>query len=243
MTDELLNITLLQREPWISQLAVREEQLSKLARFMGLLIERNRRVNLTAIREPEAIARLHFADSLAPLKLLPWMRACQKGADIGSGAGFPIVPLAICLPTCRWYAIESIGKKTDFLREACEQLSLANVEVIPSRAEHFARSVHRSTCDVVTARAVGPFISLCELGLPLLRLGGRLILFKTQASSGEAKRAETALPELGGTLLEAVSYRLAGDRQDRLLFIVERTGEVSDRYPRDHAKPFKHPLA
>ncbi|MCX7625202.1 MAG: 16S rRNA (guanine(527)-N(7))-methyltransferase RsmG [Candidatus Sumerlaeaceae bacterium] len=243
MSKEEQSRAYLQREEWISELVADEELLAKLARFMSLLIEYNQRINLTAIREPEAMARLHFADSLAPLKLLPWVSSCQKGADIGSGAGFPVVPLAICVPGCRWFAIESIGKKATFLRLAIEKLDLPNVEVIAQRAEQFARSAHRNTCDMVTARAVGPFISLCELGLPLLRLGGRLVLFKTQASCGEATRAEKILPEIGGTLIDAVPYRLAGDRQDRVLFVVERTGDVPLRYPRDHAKPFKQPLA
>lgn len=234
---------ILNAEPWIKELGLADQQLAQLAEFMRLLMDHNRRVNLTAIREPEAIARLHFADSLAAAHLLPWLPVCRKGADIGSGAGFPVVPLAIYFPRCEWFAIDSVAKKADFIREAAQVLGLKNLEVVTCRAEHFARTEHRGSFDVVTARAVGPFISLCEVGLPLLREGGRLVLFKTEASQSEVERAYQALGELGGTLEASLHYRLTGDRQDRVLYVVQRSGPVSEKFPRDHAKPFKQPLA
>jgi len=233
---------LLQAEPWVAELAD-EAQRAKLAQFMAALIERNRHMNLTAIREPAAIARQHFADSLAPLKLLPWFADCHAGADIGSGAGFPVVPLAICMPPCAWTAIESIRKKADFLRDAAASLRLPNLAVENARAEAVAHGSRRGTFDVVTARAVGPFAALCEVGLPLLRPGGRLVLFKTEAAEQEVNSAQKVLAQLGGTLADRKPYRFADDRQARVLFVVERTGEVPASYPRDNAKPFKQPLA
>lgn len=230
-------------EPWIQALAGDADRLDLLAAFMAYLIDENRRHNLTAIRDPEAIARLHFADSLAPLKLLPWFPLSRKAADIGSGAGFPIVPLAICMRDCRWLAIESVNKKANFIQQAAQRLSIENIQVLAQRAENVAHSEQRGTFDVVTARAVGAFASLCEIGLPLLRMGGHLVLYKTQASLPEAERTRQVLPQLGGRLLDPVCYRLEGDRQDRVLFVVQRVGEIPARFPRSHAKPFKQPLA
>ncbi|MGB9691831.1 MAG: 16S rRNA (guanine(527)-N(7))-methyltransferase RsmG [Candidatus Sumerlaeaceae bacterium] len=230
-------------EPWIRDLVSEDARIETLATFMAYLIEENQRHNLTAIRDPQAIAKLHFADSLAPLRLLYWFSGSHKAADIGAGAGFPVIPLAVSMSACRWYAVESIGKKAAFLRRAVSHCCIENVEVLPQRAEQVARSEHRGTFDVVTARAVGAFASLCEIGVALLRKGGRLVLFKTEASFAEAERTSKVLGQLGAELREAVRYRLGGDHQDRVLFVVERVGDVPERFPREHAKAFKHPLA
>ncbi len=242
MENVLDYIELLAAEPYVRNVAD-DAQLQQLARFMALLVDGNERMNLTAIRAPEAMARLHFADSLAPLVLLPWVREFRRGADIGSGAGFPAVPLAICQPASKWVAIESIQKKANFIREAIHHLGLKNLEVVPCRAEEFAHGSGREQFDLVVARAVGPFIGLCEIGLPMLRAGGRLVLYKTAAAREEAERAKKVLSGLGGQIVEMKEYRFPHDRQPRLLWVVERTGVVPAKYPRGQNKPFKDPLA
>lgn len=241
MSDETL-YRLLEAQPWVRELAS-PQAIAQFACFMALLLERNRLHNLTAIRTPEAMAVHHFADSLAPLRMLGWFTDVRRAADIGSGAGFPVVPLAICMPQCEWVAIESIGKKAKFLSDVVKQLGLSNLRVVAERAEVLARGTERGRFEAVTARAVGGFASLCEIGVPMLARGGRLVLFKTSASEEEARRTQAILGLLGARLGEAKTYRFGGDRQERVLYVIERVGEVPSVYPRPQAKPFKQPLA
>jgi 16S rRNA (guanine527-N7)-methyltransferase len=220
-----------------------EETVGRLALLMEFLIEQNRTTNLTAIRDPDSIALLHFADSLAPLGLVPGMRDARHAADLGSGAGFPALPLAIAMPGCRWHAVESIAKKSRFTEEAARRIPVPNLTAVCARAETYAHGAARESLDIVTSRAVGPLASLCELGVPLLREGGALLLYKTAASREEADAARNAIALLGAGLAAEHVYRLPGDQQDRILFEIRRTGPVPDKYPRSGAIPFKRPLA
>jgi len=233
---------LLTMHPWLAELPPSVKE--KLCRLLELLLEYNKKFNLTAIRDPKQVVISHFADSLAPLHLLPWFQMVQKAADIGSGAGFPILPLAACMSQCTWFGIESTAKKAGFIELVARELELGNVQVFTLRAETFAHSLHRGSFDVVTARAVGSMSALCEIGLPLLRKGGRLVLFKTEASlAHEVPSIEPVLKLLGGKLLDSVSYAFDGDRQRRILFVIERAGEIPEKYPRKHKNPLKAPLS
>ncbi|AXA36068.1 MAG: 16S rRNA (guanine(527)-N(7))-methyltransferase RsmG [Candidatus Hydrogenedentota bacterium] len=219
------------------------EVRQKLAVLLSFLLERNQQINLTAIREPEAIILYHYVDSLELAHAVPDFLTAKAAADIGSGAGFPVLPLALVAPACHWYAIESVGKKAAFIREAANLLELSNVTVVSKRAEDFAHGPQRGILDLVTARAVGCFAGLCEVGLPMLRQGGKLVLYKTASSHSEVARSAKALEILGGELVAEHSYRLTGDRQDRVLYVVERVKEVPAKYPRPAGEPFRKRLA
>jgi len=219
------------------------EVRQKLALLLHFLMERNQRVNLTAIREPEAIVLYHYVDSLELTQAVPDFHTAKAAADIGSGAGFPVLPLALVSPGCHWYAICLLYTSPSLIREAANLLELSNITVVSKRAEDFAHGPQRGTLDLVTARAVGCFVGLCEVGLPMLTQGGKLVLYKTASSHSEVARSAHALEILGGELVGQQLYRLAGDRQDRVLYILERVKEVPSKYPRPAGEPFRKRLA
>jgi len=237
------DLSCLAQLPFVEQLT--SEQQAVLARLAHLLLAANERTNLTAVRTLPDVFKLHFADSLAALKSEPKLLNARSAADLGSGAGFPLFPLAVALPECQWTAIESANKKCTFIRQTAAQLGLMNVTVEHGRAEDLGRAksgILRDHFDFVTARAVGAISALCECGLPLLRAGGSLLLFKTENALRELKGSENKLRELGGELLPSFSYRLDGDEQDRLILRILKTAATPNQFPRVAGMPFKKPL-
>lgn len=219
------------------------EARAQLAHFRELLLISAERVNVTAIRNPDDVEIQHFADSLAALAAEPFIRDLKDAADIGSGGGLPLIPLAIALPDSQWTAIESVGKKCTFITSAAGELGISSrVSAFWGRAEELAQGDRRESFDLATARAVGPVVALCEVGLPLLRLGGRLLLYKTASAEQEWHDAAAVLQELGGNPLPEFRYRLPGDRQDRIIFRAEKIAPTPAKYPRAPGIPFKRPL-
>ncbi|MCX7019538.1 MAG: 16S rRNA (guanine(527)-N(7))-methyltransferase RsmG [bacterium] len=217
--------------------------ITRLARLTQLLLAANEKFNLTAITDPADIARLHWEDSLAALNTEPALTAAARRAvDIGSGAGIPALPLAIALPACGWTALESAAKKCGFIESAVAELGLGNMTVLCARAEEAGRSPARESFDIATARAVGPVASLCEIGLPMLRMGGMLLLYKTRPADGELRGAGRAVSMLGGRICPSYYYRLEGDAQERAIHRIEKTAPTPDKYPRRSGIPFKRPL-
>jgi 16S rRNA (guanine527-N7)-methyltransferase len=219
-----------------------DSMFRQFAKLAGMVADANRRTNLTRIIEPEAMATSHFADSLAVFDAHPEIRNAQVGADLGSGAGFPVLPLAIALPDCTWFAVESARKKCEFIKTAVRELYLPNVIVEWTRAEEFARGPQRETCNVVTARAVGAVPALCEVGLPLLRIGGSLLLHKTANAAAELQSAGRTIATLGGAAREPHTYAFKGDTQQRAIYVIEKIRMTPDEYPRAAGTPFKRPL-
>lgn len=214
-----------------------------LALLGEMLLEANDRFNLTAIRTPEGVAVQHFADSLAPLGREPSLEEARRAIDIGPGAGFPVLPLAMALPQIRWIGIESVAKKCNFIRMAAKELGLRNVRAENLRAEDAGRGDLRNTCDIVTARAVGPISALCEVGIPLLRTAGILMLWKTRAAEEELEDALDAIEKIGGEALDPIFYRLQEDRQERAIFRIAKVRATPASYPRRNGMPFRNPLA
>ncbi len=212
-----------------------------------MLIEQNRHVNLTAITDPEQINEKHFADSLA-IALWPGFSGTEKIIDIGCGAGFPGLPIKIAYPDVKITLMDSIAKKIAFVQDVIEELGLNGDEqeeisacAIHTRAEEIGRDPeHRAAYDLAVTRAVAPLAVLIEYALPLLKTGGSLIAYK-QAETGEAKKATTALNEIGGELTNQIFYSVPGG-ESRELIIVRKTGETSDKYPRRTGKPAKSPI-
>lgn len=198
-----------------------------------LLLAWTRHINLTAIREPEAVATAHVLDSLSAL---PWLR--DRGAelvlDLGAGGGYPGLPLAAALPGAAFTLVEPIAKKARFLRAAIEATGLADrVTVLITRAEALAAEPgRRGTWSVVTARAVASTADLVELSFPLLEPGGSLVAWKRGDLSAELTAARRAIDALGGGTLEVHAITLAR-LADHRLAIATRTGTVSEAYPRD----------
>ena len=198
-----------------------------------LLLAWTRHINLTAIRDPSAVATVHVLDSLSAL---PWLRGRDAGRilDLGSGGGYPGLPLAAALPGTAFTLVEPIAKKSRFLRAVVKATGLADrVTVLTARAEALAAEPgRRGTWSVVTARAVASVADLVELSFPLLAPGGSLVAWKRGDLSTELAAARRAIDALGGGALEVHDVTVAG-LTDHRLAIATRTGVVPDGYPRD----------
>ena len=223
----------------LTQMGLPTEGIPSLMRYAELLVEKNKVMNLTAITEPHDIATLHFLDSVAMLTLADLKG--KKMADVGTGAGFPGMPLRIVEPSLRLTLLDSLNKRIDFLKEVCEDLGLNDVDCIHDRAEEFAAS-HREDYDVVTSRAVANLQMLSELCLPLVKVGGYFLSMKAVDSEQEVNDAKNAIKTLGGQIEKVVDYAIPGtDVQHRLIFI-KKIKETPKKYPRAFAKIKKNPL-
>ncbi len=209
----------------------------RLEAFAGLVLERNRVMNLTAITEPSAFAGLHLLDSLS---LIP-LAGLSSGTvvDVGTGAGFPGVPLAIALPEARVTLLDSLGKRIEFLRETCGALGLENTRCVHARAEEFGE---REQFDWAVSRAVAPLPMLCELSLPLVRVGGRFLAMKSSHSQEELDEAGRAISILGGRVDWVKDYPIPGAEIQHRLICIEKTTPTPRKYPRRFSQLKKQPL-
>ncbi len=218
---------------------LQEEQFE---RYLDLLVHWNARVNLTAIREAGAIRTKHFLDSLSCLPVIFKYKA-KRIVDVGTGAGFPGLALKIAAPELRLTLVESVQKKAEFCEKVVAALGLQDVDVQPVRAEELGRDpAHRESHDMALARAVAEVRVLVEYLLPLVRLGGRLLLQKGQGVHAEVMAAEKALSILGGRVLQISTVEVPGLADERYLVLVEKVQQTPDRYPRRAGMPAKRPL-
>lgn len=209
----------------------------KFEKFRELLLKFNAMFNLTAITDGEGIKYRHFIDSIAPEKFFP------EGSDvveIGSGGGFPSIPLKIVRDDLKFTLVESSVKKCAYLNEVINGLELKDVRVVCARAEDFARSEGREKFSVVCARAVAPLNTLAEYCLPLIKKGGIMLAYKGECSE-EIKKAQRAFSVLGGKLERVEKYELA-NCGSRTLAIVKKVENTPEKYPRGQGKERKYPL-
>ena len=223
----------------LTQLGLPTDGIPLLKRYAELLVEKNKVMNLTAITEPADIATLHFLDSVAMLSLVDLKG--KKIADIGTGAGFPGVPLRLVEPTIRLTLLDSLNKRIDFLKEVCEDLGLNDVACIHGRAEEFA-SNYRESYDIVTSRAVANLQMLSELCLPLVKVGGYFLSMKAVDSEEEVNAAKAAIKTLGGKIEKIVDYEIPGTEVQHRLIFIKKIQETPKKYPRTFAKIKKNPL-
>lgn len=211
-------------------------QFNQLDRYFELLTEWNQRMNLTAITQKEEVLEKHFLDCLL---LVPALRNVTSLADVGSGAGFPAIPLAIALPELKITMIEPIGKRTLFLNEVVKQLGLTNAKVVNQRSEEYVNQGHRF--DVVTARAVAALPILLELCTPLAKVNGQVIAMKGSSGLEELEAAKHAMEVLKLTVenIRKESLPTAGLRYN---LILRKNGETPKGYPRNFAQIKKKPL-
>lgn len=222
-------------------LAPSEEQLRQMDRLRQLVLYWNSRLNLTRIVSDQEVAIKHFVDSLMPLAfaLVP---AGSRVADVGSGAGFPGIPLKIWDESLSVTLIESTTKKAEFLRNVAKELSIT-VEVVGERAESVgANPEYRQSYDLVIARAVAPFAVLCEYCLPLVRIGGSFVAMKGRDVDSEIAAGERAMQLLGGHLSALHQYDLPLDMGQRSLAVVKKVSPTPPAYPRRAGIPKKRPL-
>ena len=224
----------------LTELGLDASKAETLEAFARLVLERNREMNLTAITDEEDFARLHLLDSAALLRLAAFDG--KRVVDVGTGAGFPGVPLRILCPGARRMTLlDSTGKRVDFLREACAALKIAGVECVHARAEDLAAR-RRETFDLAVARAVAALPALCELCLPLVRVGGQFLAMKSTQSGEEIEDAAGAIKMLGGRLSRVVDYAVPMAGVTHRLIVIDKIEPTPEKYPRAFGQIKKKPL-
>ena len=211
----------------------------KLARYAELLLEKNKVMNLTAITVPHDVATLHLLDCAALAAQLDL--SGKRVIDVGTGAGFPGMVLAILTPDARFTLLDSLGKRVDFLKEVQTDLELKNVTCVHARAEEFAAE-HRQSFDFAVSRAVANLSVLCELCLPLVKAGGYFLSMKSVESDEELESAKKAIKILGGQVERTADYQIPGTEVVHRVIFIKKIAETPKKYPRPFAKIKKNPL-
>ena len=217
-------------------ISLNSQQLNSFEKYYQLLVHYNSMFNLTAITEREEVYKKHFVDSVINVDKL----VGKKLIDIGSGGGFPALPIKIMRPDIEVTLVEATGKKCEFLKTVANELGLNGVTVINGRAEDLAKnSLYRENYDLCTARAVARLNTLCEYCMPFVKVGGYFVSFKGNAKE-EILEATNAVKTLGGELENAVEYKLDG--AERTLVYIKKTANTPSKYPRGNGKERKSPL-
>ena len=215
-------------------------QLEQFSRYYELLVETNKVMNLTAITEPEEVAVKHMVDSLLAYEA---EMAGKTLADVGTGAGFPGVPLKIYCPELKVTLIDSLGKRLRFLQQVIEELGVKGIRCEHLRAEDAGKnSKHREKYDLVTARAVARLSVLAEYCLPLVKKGGRFIALKGSKYAEEIEEGTEAVRILGGKIMSAEPVKLPGLDDGRAIIKISKMKTTPAQYPRKAGTPEKQPL-
>ena len=233
---------LIQDAQTLLNLSLNARQVAALQRYELELQDWNNRINLTAIRDVEGIRTKHFLDSFTCL--MAWRdRPPSSLIDIGSGAGFPGIPLKILYPNLRLTLVDSVGKKVEFCRHIVQVLGMDKVELVTARAEELGQNAaHRERYDWATARAVANLNILVEYLLPLVRVGGGILAQKGESGPAEAHAAQGPARLLGGRLRQLVRLALPGVVEERYLIIFDKVAATPPNYPRRVGVPSKTPL-
>ena len=218
-----------------------DHQLDQLIRFYEMLVEKNKVMNLTAITEFEEVALKHFADSLVIERVIKL--SDQKVIDIGTGAGFPGIPLKILYPDIKVTLLDSLNKRLVFLDEVINVLGLTGIETLHARAEEAARKPeYREKYDVAVSRAVAKLSTLVEYCLPFVLVGGCFISYKGEKSAVELDEANNAIKVLGGAYNTSKDLILSGTDYNRSLIRIDKVSNTSSKYPRTGGKPSSSPI-
>ncbi len=228
-------------------LRLTEKQLAAFQCYFEELVVWNQQFNLTAITDYEQVQIRHFLDSLSVLLAAPVRLALARpephAIDVGSGAGFPGIPLKLVYPHLQLTLLEATGKKVGFLQHLIERLGLQKVTALHGRAEALARDpLHRERYDLALARAVAEMAVVVEYTLPFCKVGGWVIAQKGEAGAAEAWTANRAIQLLGGELSRVLPVELPGLSEDRSLVILQKLGPTPPAYPRRPGVPTKRPL-
>ena len=224
-------------------ISLNEEQKQQFIAFYEYLVEKNKVMNLTGITEFQEVLVKHFLDSLACVKAVD-MKKVTTVMDIGTGAGFPGVPLKIAFPHLEACLLDSLKKRVNFLEETFALLKLQNITAIHGRAEEFAKNKsYRETYDLCVSRAVSNLATLSEYCLPYVKVGGKFISYKSGTVKEEVEQAEKAVSILGGKIQDVVYFNLPDSEIQRSLVVIEKIKPTPGKYPRKAGTPLKEPLS
>lgn len=220
-----------------------KEQCEQFQIYYQLLVEWNKKMNLTSIVQIEEVYLKHFFDSVMLLWMAPIEMQEATLIDVGAGAGFPSVPLKIVRPDLKVTIVDSLNKRIQFLELLCQELGLSDVTPVHARAEELGQNVqYRQQFDIATARAVAPLNVLCEYCLPFVKKGGEFIAMKSTKVEEEVHQAQKAIKVLGAKLLDVTTTTLPGEESERAFVRIKKTLETPNKYPRRAGKPTKQPI-
>ena len=215
-------------------------QLEQFYNYMNILLEWNKFMNLTGITEPEEVITKHFVDSLTVLDKI------DKNAiiiDVGTGAGFPGIPIKIAFPETKVVLLDSLNKRIKFLNEIIENLELVDIETIHGRAEEYGKNKnYREKYDIAVARAVAPLNILLEYLMPFVKVNGKCLCMKGSSSEEEIKNSENAVKVLGGKLIKTEDFYIPNTDMKRRIVEVNKIKGTKNKYPRKAGTPSKEPL-
>ena len=222
------------------KLELSDLQLEQFYNYMNILIEWNKFMNLTGITEPEEVITKHFIDSLTVFDKI------DKNAsiiDVGTGAGFPGIPIKIAFPESKIVLLDSLNKRIKFLNEVIEKLELRDIETIHGRAEEYGRDKkYREKYDIAIARAVAPLNILLEYLMPFTKVNGKCLCMKGSSSEEEIENSKNAIKVLGGELVKTEEFYIPNTDIKRRIVQVNKNKETNNKYPRKAGTPSKEPL-
>ncbi len=219
-----------------------ENQLMQFQKYYEMLIEWNEKINLTAITDFDEVLKKHFLDSIAIGRLLD-TGADLTVLDIGTGAGFPGIPIKIAFPKTKVSLLDSLNKRVNFLNEVIHELGLENINAFHGRAEDFAKKdLMREKFDLVVSRAVANLSSLSEFCLPYVKVGGKFVSYKSEKALEELETSNNAITILGGGNVRTDEFLLPGTDFNRTFVVIEKIKETPAKYPRKAGTPVKQPL-
>lgn len=223
-------------------LELSEKQLEQFMKYYELLVETNKVMNLTAITDFDEVIDKHFVDSLSLVKAIEPAKI-KRAIDVGTGAGFPGIPLKIAFPELSITLLDSLNKRVNFLNQVIDILGLEKIEAVHGRAEDFGRDgAYREKFDLCVSRAVANLSTLSEYCLPFVKIGGRFISYKSGKIDEELEHSENAVGILGGRIADCLKYNLEDTDMERSLVVIEKKRLTKKIYPRKAGKPSKEPL-
>ncbi|HJD45654.1 MAG TPA: 16S rRNA (guanine(527)-N(7))-methyltransferase RsmG [Candidatus Mediterraneibacter norfolkensis] len=223
-------------------IALSLKQREQFDQYYNLLVEWNKVMNLTGITDYDEVNLKHFIDSLSIVRIID-MDSVRKVIDVGTGAGFPGIPLKIAFPDMEIVLLDSLNKRVKFLNEVISKLGLKKICAVHGRAEDIARDKsYREQFDLCVSRAVANLSTLCEYSLPFLWISGSFVSYKGEYSENEIKQAEKAINVLGGEISDINRFKLPGSEIGRSLIKIEKIKKTPGKYPRKAGLPSKSPL-
>lgn len=219
-----------------------DKQIEQFLIYYEYLVEKNKVMNLTAITEYEEVVLKHFVDSLSIVKAVD-MSKCHKMLDLGTGAGFPGIPLKIAFPDIEVVLMDSLNKRIKFLEEVIEKLEMKNITAVHARAEEGARKAeYREQFDICVSRAVANLSSLAEYCIPFVKQKGMFISYKSMNIDEEVEKSKKALSMLGGKIKKIEEFMLPDTEIGRSFVVIEKVKATPGKYPRKAGLPTKEPL-